>query len=179
MKIGIDIDDTITETAKSIFKYRKKFIKEESISVNEKWLLEKNDFRKFMNHYGKQIYSLMKLKKNAKKVITELYNDGYEIYFITARDNRDVPNIETYTKEYLAKEEIPYHKLICKAKNKALASKKYHLNLMIDDQETFLDSFTSNDIIKLRMVKDKSIYSKYRKVTNWKEINQIIKAELR
>lgn len=174
MKIGIDIDETLTCTGKEIRKYKKAYIRKNHCVLEENGMFSKSDFKKFMDFYGEMIYKNMKLKKDAKKYINLLFKEGHEIYFVTARSNKDVKNIEQYTKEYLEEFGLPYKKLICKAKDKGNATKKIPLDIMVDDQENFLDSFLNRDLLRLRFVRDKQIYSKYQKVTNWKEIYKII-----
>lgn len=176
MRIGIDIDDTLTHTKKIFPKKIKKYRKKHHIKrYSDTFQLSEEDFAKFLKEYGKSIYLNMKEKKHATSIIKGWIKEGHEIYFITARNKKDVPNVEEYTKEYLKQRKIKYQEIIFEAANKYLASKKLNLDVYIDDQERMLDTFPAKDAYLIRFVPNKKVYSKYQKATNWKEIDKIIK----
>jgi len=172
MKIGIDIDDTLTKSSITIKKYCKKYQKNHKLKrYSKEYLLSHSDFLKAIEYYGENIYREMKIKKNAQKVIQKWYDEGHTIYFITARDRKICSKIEEYTKNYLEENHIPYHELIFNAQNKGKDTKKLKLDIMIDDRESVLDTFPKSNVILFRMMNQKETYSKYIKVKNWKELD--------
>ena len=175
MRIGIDIDDTLTQTREIFPKKIKAFRKKYHLKkYSERQQLSDEQFFNFGLIYGKEVYLSMKEKKHAIKIIQKWILEGHEIYFITARSNKDVPNVEKYTREYLEKRKIKYKEIVFDAKNKYLASKKFNLDVYIDDQERMLDTFQAKDAYLIRFVRNKKIKSKYQKATKWKEIEKIV-----
>ena len=170
MRIGIDIDDTLTKTSeifpKKMKEYRKKY--------HLKWQLSNEQFHHFTKEYGSEIYLNVKEKKHAIAVIQKWISEGHEIYFITARSNKDIPNAQKFTIEYLKKRNIEYKEIVFDAYNKYFASKKFNLDIYIDDQEKMLDTFPPKDAYLIRFVPNKKVTSKYKTVTNWKEIEKIV-----
>ena len=174
MKIGIDIDDTLTDTKEEISKQIKKYRHIYKLKrYNEFHQLSDENFKKFMVEFGEKIYCGMKLKKRAKNTIQEWKEQGHFIYFITAREESECPKIETYTKKYLKKYQIPYDGIIFGSKNKGIDCQRLGIDVFIDDRESVLDTIKGTFLI--RMISDKKHYSKYQKVRNWKEIQEIIK----
>lgn len=173
MRIGIDIDDTITETKREISKQIKKFRRQYKLKrYNEFHQLSDENFTKFMTEYGSKIYLEMKIKKRAIEVIRKWYEKGHEIYFITARAESDCKNIEEYTKLFLRKNIIPYHYIMFNSKNKGVDTATLNLDVFIDDRESVLDTIKGPFLI--RVIADKKNYSKYKKARNWKEIEEIV-----
>lgn len=174
MRIGIDIDDTLTETKQEISKQIKKYRRIYKLKrYNEFHQLSDEDFKKFMVEFGEKIYLGMPLKKKAVRVIQEWKEQGHIIYFITARAENEVPNIEYYTKSYLRKYQIPYDGIVFGSQDKGLDCQRLQLDVFIDDRESVLDTIKGPFLI--RMILDKKNYSKYHKVRNWKEIKEIVK----
>ena len=104
MRIGIDIDDTLTnikeEMTKAVFKYAEslnKNIVNEDLEINDKHNNGSFYQRKFNFTYEELKYFLgtiqEKITNNAiprpycVDIIKQLHNDGNEIYIITARDS--------------------------------------------------------------------------------------------
>lgn len=173
MRIGIDIDDTITETKQEISKQIKKFRHLYKLKrYSEDHQLSDENFQKFMVEFGEKIYLGMRLKKNAAETIREWHQNGHEIYLVTARSETECPNMEKYTKEYLKKGNIPYDQIIFHSLNKGEDIKKWNLDVFIDDRESVLDTIKGPFLI--RVIADKKNYSKYKKARNWKEIKKIM-----
>lgn len=175
MKIGLDIDDTLTNTKEAFAKSIKKYChKHKWKQYNEQKKLTEEEFKIFLMEYGKKTYETMKPKKEAIKIINSWNEMGHEIYFITARCEEDLKGIETITIEYLKKYNINYQSIFFHSKNKGEDSKNLNLDVFVDDRESVLDTLKM-DIYKIRMLDNIQNYSKYKKVTSWKEIDSIIK----
>ncbi len=174
MRIGIDIDDTFTETKKIFSKYLKKYRKEKKIDISLVEKMSNEMYFDFLNLYGDSIYRFVKEKKHASRIVRNWGLDGIEVYFVTARSEKECREVEKITKEFFRLHDVPYRDIIFRSQNKYEDTKCLELDVFIDDRESVLDSFPKNDMLKLRMVPNKMIYSKYQKVTNWKEIDAII-----
>ena len=140
MKIGIDIDDTITNSWQCIIPL---YSKEFNIPIEE---LEKSKpYYGAINHLITidEYYELMKgkcdsfaanveLKENVKETLTKLHNNGYEIIFITAR-GKEHKDPYQLSKDYLDKHQIPFDKLIVDSKDKSIACIEEEIDIFIDD----------------------------------------------
>ncbi len=172
MKIGIDIDDTTTKTKEIYDKYRNKYFKEHNI--NE---FSKEALIDFLNLYGQNIYENIKYKKNAIKYINKLYNEGHEIYFVTARSTKYFKDMINATKKSFIKNNVLFNDIIFDAKDKNKASYDLKLDIFIDDREKVLDSFYNGNLdIYLILIRSfKTQKSNYDLANNWKEIYKLIK----
>lgn len=142
MNIGIDLDDTISKTDKMLYKYAKKFNKENKI----KYKIRKNewDFDKafgwneenekdFFSKYIKCVFESVKIKKNAKKYINILKKDN-KIFIITARSEQNVKNVLTICKEWLEKYGVKVDKIIVDGNDKANQCRQNNIDIFIDDR---------------------------------------------
>ena len=186
MNIGIDIDDTITNSSDVFIKYAKKYNKEKGIfhkidntTLNQEkafgW--DKNNQIEFINKYLRLILSNAKEKRLSSKVITKLSKKN-TIFFITARNNKETENVFELTKEWLDKHNYKYKKLITECKNKLEACTKYKIDMFIDDNyETCMNIYSN---LKIPVLIYTTRYNKKLetgnliRVNNWKEIERII-----
>lgn len=140
-RIGIDIDDTITDTSAVIKQYVEKYAheyKDGNILIER----EANIIRGFFDHdvivqffldHGKQIASSAKIRKHARQVIEELKKEGHEIIFITARSNQYYTNATKFCEDYLNEHNIIYDKVLTGKTFKVQACKDEQIDIMIDD----------------------------------------------
>lgn len=151
MNIGIDIDDTISDSFESVFADSQKFDIEELKNTGKV-----HQYGKIENHYyietlyphwnNKQVdnfwskYFINMLTKSKPKsyvaeTLEKLHKEGNSIILITSRyeveENSSM--VEQYTKEWLAKNNIKYDKLVMNAQDKLLAAKENNIDLFIDD----------------------------------------------
>ena len=84
MIIGVDIDDTITYTTKTI----KKYLKQEYPDYDEYKLLPRKQYIRFLKKYMKQMRSEYELKEGVKEAWDYFRENHYKIIFITARNNK-------------------------------------------------------------------------------------------
>jgi uncharacterized HAD superfamily protein len=139
MNIGIDIDDTITETYSTIIpmvavKYdldlgdliRTK----PSYKTLEKSLV---NYDSFMAEYFPTMAKIVPLKKDVIEVLNKLRNDGHKIIFITARNRLEYKDPFKISKEYLDTHNVPYDKLIAECHDKGKQAIIEGIDLFIDD----------------------------------------------
>lgn len=184
MKIGIDIDDTITDTWKTLIPiYSKVFnkdlnllsksapyyqsIKDLNITVDE--------YFNIMKPYYKDNILNVPLKPYAKETINKLYDDGYTIIFITAR-GKMYDNPYEITKEYLDTSGIKYHKLITGAEKKEEVCIKENISIFIDDSFKHCSAVATSGI---KVLMPSTIYNKkyleFPHFTSWQEVPTYIK----
>ena len=148
MIIGIDIDDTITDTYEVMHAYAQEYtinvLKREPI-INEtnscsnhlyiQYLHNWNEEEdlKYLELYYEKIIKEVRPKTLALKNLNKLKEDGHKIVLITARWETDYTDIVGLTKEWLKENNVPYDKLILNAENKAVAAKQENLDIFIDD----------------------------------------------
>ena len=90
MNIGIDIDDTLTNTNEASEEYVLKYETEHpDIKIDHYKLirgkLDTPELKEFFSENARNICDNATIKEDAKNIIDKLRSEGYKIYFITAR----------------------------------------------------------------------------------------------
>ena len=150
MRIGIDIDDTLTNTYELAFNYAEyytinelkkeiKYVEREKIRNRftqsfHNWSDEED--RVFWDKYYETIVNNVRIKIFAKEVINQLRKDSNEIYFITARHKSNKFDIEETTKKWLKSNDIKYEKIYLTVLDKAKVVKENNIDIFIDDNIT-------------------------------------------
>ena len=183
MKIGIDIDDTITNTCEFMMDYvsdyfnvSKEYLKENNIyyfKLPEEFKDREKDF--YLSTLENNLLNIP-LKENAKEVINKLKEEGNEIIFITARSKEEYKTPELSTQKQLEFYGINYDKLICIInKKKACIDEK--IDIFIDDSMRNIDNV--KDVVKevylFTSAYNNKFNVKYKRVNNWLEIYELIK----
>lgn len=147
MIIGIDIDDTITDTYEVMINYSQQYVidvlKKEPIlkegncaeAYYTRYLYDwknEEDFD-FLNIYYEKIMKELKPKTLAVEYLKRLHNEGNKIILITARWKSEKFDVEKCTIEWIKNNNIPYDKLIINAENKLIAAKQEKIDVFIDD----------------------------------------------
>ena len=190
MRIGIDIDDTMTnikdKLTNAAIQYAKSLNKDvQNIDYNIVDIYNNgNIYQKLFNfNYEELKYFLGTIqeeitdnaipRENCVEVINKLHNDGNEIYIITARDKEFHEDPYLQSKEFLDKNLIYYDKLIVNARNKAMACIENNIDLLIDDSiSNCLNSDNFGiDTITIGNKNNRGI----KNVDNWEEIYDYIK----
>ena len=136
MILGIDIDDTITNTSKVVNKY----LKQEYPEYDDRKLLSKKEYKKFLKKYIKQMRDEYELKNGVKEAWKYFKDNHFKIIIITARCNKyDRQNIKN-TKAFLEKNDLIYDKIYFRQIKKGKIAYKEHVDLFIDDKESVLDN---------------------------------------
>lgn len=146
MNIGIDIDGCITDIARFIADYGIKFCYENNI----KYILKENEYdeakalgisdelaEKFWNEYLGFYATKYKTRDFAKEVIDKL-KEKNKIYIITARNEEGLPKevygkMQGLVKEWLAKNNIEYDKLIFTVGSKLPYCLENNIDIMVED----------------------------------------------
>lgn len=185
MRIGIDLDDTITNSSDVFIAYAQQYnderLIEHKININELdqklafgW--NSNDQIEFHKRYLKDILVNAQPNKNVIEVINDMHKKGNEIFIITARSCNELDDMKTITEDWLKTYNIEYSQLIidCKEKDKICVEKK--IDVFIDDNfETCKKVYERLKIpvflYSTRYNIDKRLNGVFR-VSNWEEISQ-------
>jgi uncharacterized HAD superfamily protein len=115
MNIGIDIDNTITNTREIILDYVRRFDQENGIktvvdlshySLDKSLGWDTELINRFLNTYLADIYACVRPKPNAIEVINDLHQ-CHSIILITSRNQRD-QSITESTLEWLSRYQLSY-----------------------------------------------------------------------
>lgn len=185
MRIGIDVDNTITDTLPVLKKYCKKYNEEvvkRNIPMNEEgfattnlydWTEEekKDCYLKYIDKAREEV----KIKPKAKEIIEKLKEENNYIHIITAR-NRGMLNPYETTKEYLEKNEIVYDELAIQ-KDKKQYCIDNNIDVLIDDEPQNIREVSKIiPVIVFEWVHNKScVGENIIKVKTWDEVYEIIK----
>lgn len=140
MRIGVDIDDTITNSWEYLIPFysrvfnipEKKLHQSKPYFAAVEHLISIDDFfAKIKSTYDHEV-SQANIRENVKEVIDALYEQGHHIFFITAR-GKGFTDPYKITKEYLDKYHIKYDKIYTSTSNKAEVCQKENIDLFIDD----------------------------------------------
>ena len=161
MNIGIDIDNTLTNT--SIVSNA--LVREDKLyhGVLDYHDLSKEEAKDFLSKYLEQVVWDIDIKEDALEVLKYWKNKGYKLIFITARGVEETNNKSNIKSIYLT---------ILYFISKGITCKKYNLDLFIDDKERVLDDVKNAGIKTLRITDDKE--SKHDIVHNWQEIKDYV-----
>ena len=176
LKIGIDIDDTLTKTSELANEILHQ--KEEYKVILDYHNLDKKTLDFFIKENIEKIQNDVELNENAKEVIDYLKDNDCKIIFITARGSQGLKNLIPITKKYLSNKGIYYDKIIFKQDSKVDACIKNNIDIFIDDKEKVLDEIKVANIKTLRFCSSKTI-SKHEKVSNWLEVKKYIDKSLK
>ena len=188
MRIGIDIDDTLSDTTHYIMPILEKFDKEhfggKGIAYPDKkhmvafdWSSE--EILKFRDStVDEKLLDIPPIKDSSKytKLINEL---GHELIIITARTDDYFTDPYKTSYEWLIKNNITFNKLIVNANKKGEICEKEKIDLFIDDSFGQASYVAEHNKIPVLMPGDdyneNKNFSGVRKVYSWKEIYNIIK----
>lgn len=144
MRIGIDIDETLTDTEISI----NEIVKRNNIDFNKKyndiWTKEDVDFI-FGNFYDEIIIGA-KIKKGAKEVLSKLKKDGHELFILTARNNAYSNNTQKLTYSFIEENKLDVTEVYFDQNKKSDIAKKLKIDLMIDDSKKVYENMKKENI---------------------------------
>ena len=187
MNIGVDIDDTLSQTTNYL--YDKALTFTEEVLHREPIIDKRENFPrclgwndeevvKFFNEvFDKEVLNIPVLE-NARLYLQKLKEAGYKIFIITARDNRHL--IDPYGKclKWLEKNELPFDKLIIGCKYKNLICEKEKIDIMIDDSFTQCSLVSKNlknvKVLMMATFNNDLASEGITRVHNWEEIYNLI-----
>ena len=190
MRIGIDIDDTITNIKKDLETAALKYAQElgKTVDENFEYIEDKNDGSiykvKYGLNYDEMKYFLKVLqeditkkaipRENAVKCISNLRKRGHEVYIVTARDSEFHDDPYALSKHWLDKNGIEYDKIIVNAREKAPICREERIDLFIDDNIKNCIDVSGVGIKTIRISDDKKQYENIVTLENWSEIYKYI-----
>ncbi len=181
MKIGIDIDDVLTDTSKVIVEFFKKY---ETSGDGMKHIVEimkgelpTENIKKFYNLYINQMLREANLKdKYAAEVINRLFSEGNQIYFITARSEEKFKGSEQITIETLRDNNIKYSKIIFNASEKAKICSRNNIDFFVDDSVRNCKEVSKMGIetVVFTTKINENIKTNIARVSSWRELENRI-----
>ena len=181
MNIGIDIDDTITNTYETLIP-----MVAISYGMNIDKLLKQTPSYKYLKgtlpdyaSFAQKHYNLMAkqapLKNDVIEVITKLREQGHKIVFISARNYNEYEDPYKLSYDYLTSKGVPFDKLIVNVPNKAKECVLENIDLFIDDNTMNCKAVKEKGIPTLQMKTSFNKGSKdVRKVNGWREVYKIV-----
>lgn len=191
MKIGIDIDDTLTDIKDSLTKAAQEY----AISLNKN--IENKDteivdiynngniyqklygfnyeeLKYFLGPIQEEITNNAKPREGCVEIIKKLHNEGNEIYIITARDSEFHIDPFLQSEKWLNNNSIYFDKLIVNARDKAKVCIENNIDLLIDDSISNCLNVKKYGIESFRICNKKIENSEIREFYNWNEIYNYI-----
>ena len=178
--IGIDIDDTITNSNKVIRHYINKFSNDDELKNNVEGIIRGNyvsdGTKKFYKKNSEKIGNAIKIKKHAREIIKQLHDDGHKIIIVTARDNNYYDDAYKFSYEYLTKNGIVFDKLFTAQTYKTKLCIREKVDIMIDDSVDIVDDTQSVGIKSILFDSsiNKNKKSKAKRLNNWIEVYKYI-----
>lgn len=144
MKIGIDIDDTVMNTFDVIeeaARYFDRYFLENKgyqditkYDFHERFYWTSEEKKAFFNYFRKnKLYLKAKPKGDALYYLEKLYNEGYEIYFLTRRKKDEKLDILSITKNDLISKGFKFTDCYIGLSKKGEACKSLGIDVFIDD----------------------------------------------
>ena len=184
MRIGIDMDDTITNSYDLIIELLGKIYNKDSNKIKEagtnyyEIMDDEENFPNYKEFAYKNFETLLpkaSLKTGAREVINKLHDEGHEIVIITARNNKEYLNPYVTTYMYLVKNDILFDKICVNIEDKGTFCRMQNIDIFIDDSVINCKSTIDNGINTLLF--DNSFNrnnTSMRRVLNWDEVYKII-----
>ena len=183
MKIGIDIDDTMTNTFDYLIPYISEFfevdidyLKENNISYSTFPEKMKKRELEFAKKYYDIVIPNTPFKTGVSENIKKIKSLGNEIIIITARDKTLYTDEYKTTIDELKNNNIFYDKLICNF-DKSKVCKEEKIDLFIDDSISNCNKVAQLGIQTILFNSKSNINSKtnLNRVNSWDELYEIIK----
>lgn len=182
MRIGLDIDNVITNFDKTILEEFKKEDKNKRNSgiVNPKgrhieymfdWT--KEEAEEFFCNNMEKLAEILEPREDAKIYMEKLIADGHELFLISNRVYPHYKNPKEVTINWLKKYKIPYTKLILsKEADKSLECIENKIDILFDDSINNCKAVLKNGIHSCIMgtIQNKNYKSDFERVENWQEL---------
>ena len=193
MRIGIDIDDTITNSSDTFVKYAKKYNDENNIKypIDQSTLDPQKSFgwdiinvNEFLDQYLEDVLNNTDAKDDSIEIINKLKEEGNEIIFITSRSENEIKNsMFELTDKWLKKHNYKFDLLVIDSKEKNNDCIKYKIDVFIDDNYNNCKKVKETTKIPVILYstrynikeKDNSII----RVNNWFEIYDFLRGGLK
>jgi uncharacterized HAD superfamily protein len=179
MVIGLDIDDTITNSSELVMEYAKKYFNSTNEDYTNSILHAETIDGELLDFYYKYLLELMKnytLKENVKDVIDRLKLKGHKIIVITARAYTVQAGLIEITIDYFEKHNIVVDKMIFKSIDKLNACLENKVDIMVDDSISVLNTLKNTNIKTLLFssVNNKNQETDLIRINSWLELEKYI-----
>ena len=178
--IGIDIDDTITNSTKVVKRYINKHSKSDELKNNIEGIIRGNYIsdgtKSFYKSNSMIIGNRIKVKKHAREVIQKLHDDGHKIIIVTARNNNYYDDAYKFSFEYLKRNGIVFDKLFTDQPYKTRICIEEKIDIMIDDAVDTVDATQDLGIKSILFSSsiNKNKKTKAKRLNNWLEVYRYI-----
>lgn len=183
MRIGIDIDDTITNSWECLIPYYSKNfnIDEEVLHKSKPYyssvshLMTLDEYYKIMLPIYDKVIPTVSIKEDVKETIDKLYDLGCHVVFITSRG---VDHTDPYKDsiDYLNKYHIKFDKVRTNSRDKAKVCLEENIDIFIDDSVRHCEEVSNAGIETLLFEtyynKD---YDKVKHMRDWNEIYEYLR----
>ena len=185
MRIGIDIDDTITNTYDDVLvMHSKKYGYDLDKLRNDKLDYEGlakicPDYENFVKSSFDILAQNVSLKEDVVEVINKLKDDGHEIIFVTARTYEEYSDPYKISYDYLKRNNVYFDKLIVDARDKGQVCVDENINIFIDDFDFNCKKILARNIETLQF--DTCFTPSVdgvRRVYSWNEVYEIINSKV-
>lgn len=187
MKIGIDIDNTITNTLPVLKQYCKRYNEEvvkRNLLMHEAgfasynlydWTKEEN--ADFCEKYLEEVVLQATVKENAKEVIEKLKQEGHNISIMSSRIKPMFKTPYETTEKFLKEKGIIYDTLIVGSLDKQQLCIDNEIDVMIEDEPHYIFPISERiPVLVFEEIFNKECKGKnIIKVNNWSEVYEIIR----
>ncbi len=188
MIIGIDIDDTITNSSDVFIKYAEIFNSEigNSQYINIEELDQYKAFgwdescqKDFSARYMRRIFEDATPHTKAVEVINMLHREGNKIVLISARSDSDTPDVYEITCKWLKQQKVEYDCLVLNCTDKIKGCRENMVDIFVDDN--FANCFAVRSALSIPVFmyatryNKKYFHSHIELVNLWDEIYSKIK----
>lgn len=182
MRLGIDIDDTITNTYECVIKeiadhYRIDYNELLNRNLKYTYFFDSDEFPKydrFVVDKFSDISPKVPIKADALEFLSKLHDEGNEIIFITARHYGEYNDPYNITLNYLNKYNIPFDKIIVGALDKAKACIDEDIDLFVDDNISNCEKVIESGIDTLLFNARFNSESNLKRVYNWEDVYDLV-----
>lgn len=186
MRIGLDIDNVITDFDKKLLEefYKEDKNKRNNGIINPKgnWIRDSFDWtdEEYYEFHTKNMEEFAKVfepRENAKYYMDKLLEDGHSLYLISHRAYPDYTTPYEVTEKWLKDNDISYTKLILsETTNKSKECKEYNIDIMFDDVQSNCHKLQENGVNCYLMGTRYNINNRdgLKVVNDWQELYEVV-----
>lgn len=183
MKIGIDIDDTLTNTKENQIKLWKEYYNNKpKVGFSEQLPPDINEFDVdeyisiFWDTYRNELSFNSTFKENTSTIINQLIKDGHQLCIITSRPDYKYDDLKGKLRKIFKENNINIETLYTDIRDKGIFCKENNIDLLIDDS---LKHVTNTISLGKKAILFNNIPSyKGLQTDNWIDLYNIIKSTI-
>jgi len=182
MKLGIDIDDVVVDTSSHVSKYFLPLFRNNPDIMNNikdivRGKVTNPTVQQAVKKHAAKVWRKAKVKPDAVRVLNNLKANGFELIYITARNNDLNSEAEVVTYEYFKNHNIPYDKIIFGTYDKVESCIEAGIDIFIDDSVDTCNNLLKQTDIKVYLFNsniNQNLECFAPRVNNWLELEQKI-----